>query len=115
MPAGVARRPGRGKLREWDLGDLTGTAELILSELVANAARHTRRLTTMRVRIRHIDAGAVRISVRDGSRTLPMAIQAGNEDEGHRGMALVNRLAKGCWGADLDPRGKTVHATLKIR
>lgn len=110
--ARIARHLVREKLHEWGLDELIEPAEVIVSELVGNSIRHAGCLTTMRVRIRRIP-NTVRISVRDGSRTLPVMIKAGDDNEGHRGLALVQHLAKS-WGAELDPRGKTVFADLKV-
>ena len=55
----------------------------------------------------------VRISVRDGSRTLPHLIDAGPDAESGRGPALVHHLTRGHWGATPEPLGKTVHADLR--
>jgi two-component sensor histidine kinase len=103
----------RQKLTEWRLQRLIDPAELIVSELVGNAIKtgcHTR----MVVRIRRSSDGLVRISVRDGSRTMPVLLQAADNDECHRGLALVNMLTGGQWGATPDAYGKTVHADLRI-
>ncbi|WP_308130057.1 ATP-binding protein [Kitasatospora aureofaciens] len=110
--ARAARRLIRDKLPEWGLDDLTDVAELIVSELATNAVK-TGCLTVMQVGIRRPTEGVVRIFVRDGSRELPVLLDAGEDEEGHRGLALVHELTGGQWGVTPDPWGKTVHADLR--
>ncbi|MFG2845729.1 ATP-binding protein [Kitasatospora sp. NPDC048296] len=111
--ASAARRLVRGALTDWELDHLVDDAELIVTELVSNAAK-TGCLTAMRVGISRVTnrAGqAVRISVRDGSRSLPVMVGAAHDAESGRGLALVDRLAV-VWGVDLDPHGKTTWADI---
>lgn len=108
-----ARRLVRDKLMEWSLDDLADAAELIVSELVANAV-NTGCLTAMLVMIRRPAGDYIRIAVRDGSRTLPVLLDARTDEECHRGLALVHALSEGRWGATAEPFGKTVYADLKI-
>jgi anti-sigma regulatory factor (Ser/Thr protein kinase) len=101
---GLARTAVRDVLPRWGLGDLVPAAELLVSELVCNALRHGAgplRLTLERV-------PDVRCSVSDGSSQPPLPTDAGPEDEGGRGLALVEMLAAR-WGYERGlPRGKTV-------
>ncbi|MBV2151442.1 ATP-binding protein [Kitasatospora sp. SUK 42] len=113
--ASVARTLVRRKLADWELERLADEAELVVTELVSNAVK-TGCLTTMRVSIAQVtnQAGhAVRISVRDGSRALPVLISAAHDAESGRGLALVDRLAV-IWGIDLEPHGKTMCADLHV-
>ncbi|MFJ4521940.1 ATP-binding protein [Streptomyces sp. NPDC088810] len=75
-----------------------------MSELVCNALRHGAgplRLTLER-------APVVRCAVSDGSSQPPRPTEAGPEDEGGRGLALVDTLAAR-WGYERGlPSGKTV-------
>ncbi|MFJ1707179.1 ATP-binding protein [Kitasatospora sp. NPDC088346] len=109
--ARTARLLVRGKLGEWGRGDLADAAEVVVSELVSNALR-TGCQTFMLVAVRRTAAGGVRILVRDGSCELPVLIAAGDDEECHRGLALVDKLTGHQWGTTLHPRGKTVHADL---
>lgn len=101
---GLARTAIRDVLPQWDLGDLVPVAELLVSELVCNALRHGAgplRLTLERV-------PDVRCTVSDGSTQPPRLSDAGSEDEGGRGLALVDTLAAR-WGYERGlPLGKTV-------
>jgi hypothetical protein len=110
--ASAARRLVRDKLTAWGLEVLLDDAELIVSELVTNAVKTgcRRRMTAW---IDRIDTASVRISVMDGSRVPPVLLEAGEGDECHRGLALVNRLTGGQWGVTIEPLGKTVHADLR--
>ncbi|MFD4531601.1 ATP-binding protein [Kitasatospora sp. NPDC058397] len=111
--AAAARRMVRAKLEEWGLPELVDDGELIVSELVANAAK-TGCLTRMTVTIRRITDRTVRVAVRDGSGALPVLMLAGEDEECHRGLALVHRLTKGRWGVVVEPFGKVVHADLAV-
>ncbi|MFJ3217683.1 ATP-binding protein [Kitasatospora sp. NPDC086801] len=111
--AGKARRMVREKLGEWGLPELVDDGELIVSELVANAAK-TGCLTRMAVTIRRVGDRTVRVAVRDGSGALPVLMVAGEGEECHRGLALVHKLTKGRWGVVVEPFGKVVHADLVV-
>ncbi|MGW2251323.1 ATP-binding protein [Kitasatospora sp. NPDC001660] len=113
--ASAARRLVRDALADWELGHLADDAELVVTELVSNAAK-TGCMTEMRVGVARVTnrAGqAVRISVRDGSRALPVLIGAAHDAESGRGLALVDRLAV-VWGVDLEPHGKTTWADIAV-
>ncbi|MEU9047956.1 MULTISPECIES: ATP-binding protein [unclassified Kitasatospora] len=111
--ASVARRLVREKLVEWELAELIDMGELIVSELVTNATK-TGCLTRMTFTIRRVTDRTVRVAVRDGSRVMPTLMVAGEDEEGHRGLALVHELTKGRWGAVAEPFGKVVHADLVV-
>jgi hypothetical protein len=90
-------------LRQWDLDDLVPTAELLASELVSNALRHSSgplRLTLERV-------SGLRCLVSDGTADLPRPADAGPDDESGRGLLLVDMLAAR-WGCEVGPEGKNV-------
>ncbi|MEU9134286.1 ATP-binding protein, partial [Kitasatospora sp. NPDC048540] len=89
--AAAARRLVRSTLRAWDLHDLVEAGEPVVSELVGNAVKTGCR-RRMLVSVERITGGRVRISVCDGSRTMPCRIDAGPDAESGRGMALVHHL-----------------------
>lgn len=108
--AAKARRLVCSSLSVWGLDDLAEDGAVIVSELVSNAVRHARR-EAIRVTIEQPEVGCVRVGVVDFSKVQPVRRAAGPEDEGGRGLALVDRLADD-WGTDLLPWGKRVWAEL---
>ncbi|MFF2352266.1 ATP-binding protein [Kitasatospora sp. NPDC058115] len=111
--ARTARLLVRAKLTEWKLPQLIDDAELVMSELVGNAARTGCR-TSMLVGIRHATGDTVRLLVADGSAILPVLIDADPDAESGRGLLLVDQLTRQRWGVIPWPRGKVVHATLSV-
>ncbi|MFF0412505.1 ATP-binding protein [Kitasatospora sp. NPDC004745] len=108
---GAARSFVRAKLREWGLDDLVDDAVVIVSELVTNAVR-TGCQTRMLVGVRRPTDHTVRILVGDGSRSMPVMVQARPDATSGRGLAMVHRLTRGRWGVTPLPFGKVVHADL---
>lgn len=112
------RSPARGRVllaeqaREWKLPpDTADTAVLLVSELLTNACLHARAPRGRYIAARCVlGDGGLRVEVSDaGGSELPVAREAGPDDETGRGLALVAALASR-WGAY--PRrhgiGKTV-------
>lgn len=109
--ASAARRLTVSVLRLWGLGELAENAELLVSELVGNAVRHTgARTFGLRILRRR---GWIRVEVRDPSRALPCLMPVTEQDTGGRGLFLVDRLSDR-WGADLLPRGKTTWFEMRV-
>ncbi|GAA2622475.1 ATP-binding protein [Streptomyces axinellae] len=110
--AGAARRLVRGALARWGLERLAEDGALVVSELVANAVRHTR-CRRIRVTVTRTGEGRVRVGVADTSRALPrLRHPTGTEVRG-RGLELVDALASR-WGTDLKGWGKCVWAELAM-
>ncbi|MBD0694851.1 hypothetical protein BG452_17875 [Streptomyces sp. CBMA123] len=107
----AARRFVGAQLREWGPSDLVDDAAVIVSELVTNSLK-TGCQTRMLVGIRHPTDHIVRILVGDGSRSMPVMVQARPDATSGRGLAMVHRLTHGRWGVTLLPFGKVVHADL---
>ncbi|WKU46713.1 ATP-binding protein [Streptomyces sp. VNUA116] len=109
-------------LNIWDAGGLVDSGTLIVSELFANAVKHTR-CSAVRVLIRRPADGVIRIGVADRSHDIPLmhcpVIDPENEDvdeeadEGGRGLVLVDALSWR-WGYDRRRWGKVVWAELRI-
>ncbi|MFD7592607.1 ATP-binding protein [Kitasatospora sp. NPDC059812] len=108
---GAARRFVAATLREWGLDDLVDDAAVIVSELVTNSFK-TCCQTRILVGVRRPTDRIVRILVGDGSRSMPVMVQAGPDATSGRGLAMVHRLTRGRWGVTLLPFGKVVHADL---
>ncbi|WP_033353454.1 ATP-binding protein [Kitasatospora aureofaciens] len=110
---GAARRFVDAQLRDWGLDDLVDDAALIVSELVTNSIR-TGCQTRMLVGVRRPTDRMVRILVGDGSRSMPVMVQARPDATSGRGLAMVHRLTHGRWGVTPLPFGKVVHADLAM-
>ncbi len=109
--AATARRLTLAKLRAWGLPSLGETCELLVSELVGNAVRHTGAQTFgLRMTRRR---GWIRVEVRDPSRALPCLLPVHETDVSGRGLMLVDKLSDR-WGVDLLPRGKTTWFELRV-
>lgn len=108
--AATARRLTLAKLRVWGLSPLEDTCELLVSELVGNAVRHTGAQTFGLHMARR--RGWIRIEVRDPSRALPCLLPVNDTDISGRGLMLVDKLSDR-WGVDLLPRGKTTWFELR--
>ena len=104
--ATVARWLVADLLRESTDADTLDTVELLTTELVSNAIRHTRDELTLTV---WLEGGQLRVGVSDTSHRRPQLVQVGQRDTSGRGLHLVEALADR-WGVDPDGRGlgKTV-------
>ncbi|MEU6348345.1 SpoIIE family protein phosphatase [Streptomyces sp. NPDC047072] len=104
VEVGRARAVVREQLHEWGLAKLADAAELMVSELVTNAVRHTRRRP---VELRLVRGDTLLCEVDDDDHDLPTLLSAGPEDEQGRGLRVVSTLARE-WGASRTKDGKTV-------
>ncbi|MEV7812181.1 ATP-binding protein [Streptomyces flaveolus] len=99
-----ARRLVTAQLAEWAVGDLVDAAELLVSELVTNALRHTRGPLRLNLRLRE---GRLLCEVEDTESAGPVRVVAGPDAEGGRGTELIDMLAD-AWGSTRTATGKTV-------
>lgn len=98
-----AREHLRNVMGTWADEQTRDDAELLLTELVANAVLHAR--TSMEIHLT-LERGTLRAEVTDGSPLAPLSRQA--DEHGGRGVFLLNALASS-WGVLGHPgRGKTV-------
>lgn len=101
-----ARRLVRSALRE-EMPDVAGDAELVVSELVTNAALHGEAPITIRVLVNQV----ARIEVHDAGRSVPILLRQGTDAMTGRGLSMVAAVA--CqWGVESADGGKTVWAEL---
>lgn len=113
-----ARRLARVALAAWGLDTEAATAELVLSELVANAIRHAWG-PSVRIAVDRPVTDRVRLAVVDRApRRLPVLRAPGPDDTSGRGLLLIDECADR-WGYDLlgsgiTPWGKRVWADLKV-
>ncbi|MGW5973129.1 ATP-binding protein [Streptomyces sp. NPDC055186] len=115
--AEIGRKLVRDVLGVWHLDDLADRAALVITELIANASRHTP-CSEIRLIVGRPSAIRVRLGVvdREPSR-LPALSRAGEDDESGRGLLLIDAVADR-WGYDLQgsgrrPWGKEVWAELR--
>ncbi|WP_084195065.1 ATP-binding protein [Streptosporangium amethystogenes] len=102
-----ARRMTRACLADWGLREEHSTvAELLVSELVTNALRHSR--GTIRLAL-SLEDGLLRCEVEDTDPDpSPIQVcQAREDDERGRGLYLLDLLSC-CWGSDRTCAGKAV-------
>ncbi len=112
---GLARRSVEEALTAWGLDvseDLVTTMALLVSELVTNAVRYASgnavELLTRR------GPGALWVEVGDADTRVPRLRHAAPEDEGGRGLALVQALATS-WGSRSTLDGKVVWFRLDLK
>jgi hypothetical protein len=122
LPTAVpcARGHARLVLAEWGLQELADPAELVVSELVTNGLRASRRLVGSRfggrwsagtppVRLWLLsDYRTALVQVWDGDDRMPMRQELGPESEAGRGLWLVEAVSED-WGAF-----RTEHASGKV-
>jgi two-component sensor histidine kinase len=92
-----ARRFVEDELRPAGAGeDTLCHAQLLVTELVTNAARHAHSAVDLTIAGEH---GRVRIEARDDSSAIPIAPRVDTETR-HRGLQLIEDLSEG-WGVDV--------------
>ncbi|MFF8194882.1 SpoIIE family protein phosphatase [Streptomyces bobili] len=108
--AGRARAVVREQLHDWGLARLAGPAELMVSEVVTNAVRHSHgRPVTMRL----VRGDTLLCEVDDDDHELPTLLSAGPDDEAGRGLRVVSTLARE-WGTSRTAVGKSVWFELTL-
>ncbi|WP_413808551.1 ATP-binding protein [Streptomyces sp. OE57] len=110
---GRARAELREALAGWGLVTVEGTAQIVLSELLTNAIRHTRVSAGQEIETRYrCEGDSVRIEVHDASDERPEPRNPSCEVAHGRGLVLVEALADR-WGVTPCPVvGKSVWAVL---
>ncbi|MFF7647501.1 SpoIIE family protein phosphatase [Streptomyces canus] len=107
---GRARAVVREQLHDWGLAKLADGAELMVSELVTNALRHSHGRP---VELRLVREDTLLCEVDDDDHELPNLLSAGPADEQGRGLRVVSTLARE-WGASRTKAGKTVWFELTL-
>ncbi|MFF4031445.1 SpoIIE family protein phosphatase [Streptomyces sviceus] len=107
---GRARAAVREQLHDWGLAKLADGAELMVSELVTNAVRHSH---SRPVELRLVRGDTLLCEVDDDDHELPNLLSAGPADEQGRGLRVVSTLARE-WGASRTKAGKTVWFELTL-
>lgn len=110
VQAGRARAVVREQLRDWGLAQAADSAELMVSELVTNAVRHSH---SRPVALRLVRGDTLLCEVDDDDHDLPTLLNAGPVDEAGRGLRVVTTLAR-AWGTSRTSAGKTVWFELTV-
>ncbi|GGN08731.1 anti-sigma regulatory factor (Ser/Thr protein kinase) [Actinoplanes campanulatus] len=92
----------------WQRSDVTATAALVATELVANVVRHAHTSMDFTLRLR---GGRLIVAVRDRDRRMPRALDPGVTDVGGRGLRLIRDLTE-TWGVLPVSDGKVVWSRL---
>ncbi|MFE0631182.1 SpoIIE family protein phosphatase [Streptomyces sp. NPDC058864] len=100
-----ARHLAALQLADWGLGDLEDPTKLIVSELVANAARHG----SGPIGLRLIQHKVLTCEVSDAGVSCPRLRRSNSGDESGRGLFLVAQMSRR-WGSRSTPSGKVVWA-----
>jgi anti-sigma regulatory factor (Ser/Thr protein kinase) len=111
-----ARAAVRQALTAWGMTRLCDDAELLTSELVANAAEHGDGTPISLAVHRHTDAGkqpGITCEVTDTSPAMPRRADPGPDGERGRGLAIVTVLARST-GVRASQAGKTTWFTLAL-
>ncbi|MBR8638793.1 SpoIIE family protein phosphatase [Streptomyces tuirus] len=108
--AGRARAVVREQLHDWGLAKLAAPAELLVSELVTNAVRHSR---TRPVELRLVRGDSLLCEVDDDDHELPTLLDTGPLDDAGRGLRVVSTLSR-AWGTSRTKAGKTVWFELTL-
>ncbi|MFE7440356.1 SpoIIE family protein phosphatase [Streptomyces chartreusis] len=107
---GRARAVVLEQLHDWGLARLADTAELLVSELVTNAVRHSHGRP---VELRLVRGDTLLCEVDDDDHDLPTLLSAGPFDDAGRGLRVVSMLARE-WGTSRTSAGKTVWFELTL-
>jgi anti-sigma regulatory factor (Ser/Thr protein kinase) len=107
-----AREQVCAALTGWDITNVITVHEalIVVSELVGNALRYGGEVVSVELDLR---TDGIVISVLDSSPVLPRPRLAREDDEGGRGLQLVNALSVS-WGAKPLPGGKRVWALIRL-
>lgn len=110
---GAARRFVRARLGPSHgdaAGDAVDVAELLVTEVVTNAVVHGAPPLVLEL---ECDDVRVRVRVDDASSSLPAPRRASDEDQGGRGLVLVDVLSA-AWGVETAATGKRVWFTVDL-
>ena len=119
---GLARGHVRASLAEWGLGEFADTAELIASEMTANAVNASTPVQAtgpvLVIRLCLVTHGHVlTIECWDQAPGIPVLQEASGFAETGRGLAIIDSLTGGAWGCRpaIGQAGKCVWAEISLR
>jgi serine/threonine-protein kinase RsbW len=109
---GRARAWVRIMLTTYGHEDALDAALLVISELTTNAVQHAPGPEMIKI-VCEADAGILTMGVIDYGKRHPIMLDAGQDDEYGRGLALVDAIADD-WGCQPYEDGKLVYARMKL-
>jgi len=119
---GLARGHVRAALAEWGLSEFADTAELIASEMTANAVNASAPVqtagTVLVIRLCLVTQGHVlTVECWDQAPGMPVLQEAPGFAETGRGLAIIDSLTGGAWGCRpaIGQVGKCVWADISLR
>lgn len=112
--ARTARRLVSWALHVWGLEAVEDSAQLVVTELMANAVAHAR-MSMVRVTVSRMSETQVRVAVVDRSRDMPKPLAVSLNHEWGRGLTIVDALCEGRWGTAPQRWGKSVWAELTAK
>jgi hypothetical protein len=84
-------------LRGWGIAHMIDEAQLVISELLTNAVKASAELTTIQIRLAVIEGTSLVIEVRDCNPEPPVLKDGSSDNEGGRGLMIVDALSER-WG-----------------
>jgi anti-sigma regulatory factor (Ser/Thr protein kinase) len=84
-------------LSSWGIAHMIEEAQLVMSELLTNAVKASAGLTTIQIRLVVIEGTSLLIEVRDCNPEPPILKDAAGDNEGGRGLMIVDALCER-WG-----------------
>jgi PAS domain-containing protein len=118
--AADARHHVATALADWGRSEVADSAEMIVTELVANTVRHARGLGidaadtrpgTIKLRLLNLgESGGLVCEVYDGAKSVPQVRHTAVSDEFGRGLLLVETMSAHTWGSRHTPSGKVIWA-----
>jgi len=108
--AALARQLVRRACQAWSLAELSDVAQLVVTELVANAIRYTAGDVVLVLSVR---GGQLRISVADDEPRPPRPGRPDEHDEHGRGLMIIEALGVD-WGSAPAGKGKVVWASMAV-
>ncbi|MCX5100944.1 MULTISPECIES: ATP-binding protein [Streptomyces] len=106
------RRAVSAELRVWGLAGLSAEAELVVTELATNVAKHVG-VGSAATLVLEIHTDAIRVEIHDTSHQVPVPAEVGCASECGRGLHLLAAMTRD-WGTRVTTSGKAVWCELPL-
>ena len=104
----------QNSLRAWDIAHMIDEAQLVTSELLTNAVKASAELTTIQIRLVVVEGTSLIIEVQDCNPEPPILKNVASDDDGGRGLTIVDTLCERWGHYHPTHRSKAVWAELLI-